>query len=1405
MKTLAPEIRRQLERAVAGAREVAETGARAALGALAVSRPEPFEHMGAEERNIRRRLRAHGRQLGDRRDPRSGEQGIDRLVHECAYEHWHGMLFARFLAANHLLIQPEWGVAVTLEDCEELGKEVGVDKWAMAANFAHEMLPQVFRPAHPVFEVRLAREHRLKLEGLLESLPADVFLAGDSLGWVYQFWQSRKKDEVNRSGSKIGAGELPAVTQLFTEPYMVSFLLDNSLGAWWAARRLSESDLRDASSEVGLRRKAAIPGVPLEYLRFVRIPCLAPEAVDDRRNMIGQNADIHPILSGLPPPNPSARLLPSPSSRTALSPSAQGLPSPSGRGVGGEGKRIRIPTQILEYARSLRGGQTDAEQLLWGLLRSRRFAGKKFRRQHPIGRYILDFYCHECKLAVELDGGQHNDGEAKLRDDSRSGFLDERGIRVVRFWNHDVLQQTESVLESLWHEVHADASSSSPSPQTPLPRGEGLTSVTTLEGEGIASANPSEGAGIMAMEEGATWAPAAGPFDGWPEHLGELRVIDPCCGSGHFLVAAFTMLVPMRMGREGLAPREAVDSVLRENLYGLELDPRCVELAAFALALAAWTWPGGGGYRPLPALNLACSGLPVGTTKDRWTELAAGHRNLRIALDWLHGEFRDAPVLGSLLNPATTRAANLMDWPDLSSALMDALAGEESDERREAVVAAQGLSKAAELLTGRFHLVATNVPYLARGKQGEKLRRFCEQRYPAAKNDLATVFLERCLELCTEGGTTSVVLPQNWLFLASYKKLREKLLKAETWHLLARLGEGGFESSAAAGAFVALIIMSRGDSTSRADGLFATSAGHDAICGVDVAESRTAAEKAAVMRVASVKGVEQAQQLRNPDAIVSFDVVEDLPLMSEFAHCHQGTSTGDNLRFVRCFWENHMNESEFQYFQTAPDNTAFQSGKTNVVDWTGVVSFGGAAIRGARAWTKRGVSIGQMRSLPATIFDGGYFSNNTPTIIPRNIEDLSALWCYCSSEEFAKSLRTINQKLSVDNGYVSKIPIDLEYWRDEGARRFPSGVPDAYSNDATQWVFHGHPCGSVVWDGTVKRTAHGPLRTDPTVLHVAVARLLGYKWPAEQDAEMDLADEQREWVRRSEELLGLADDDGIVCIPSVRGEFPAGQRLLKLLAVAYGEAWNEGVFAKLLAEAGSPSLDDWLRNQCFEQHCKLFHHRPFVWHIWDGRRRDGFHALVNYHRLAEGGGKGRRLLESLTYSYLGDWIARQQDGAQRDEIGAADRLAAAEVLQRRLAALIEGEPPFDIFVRWKPFHEQPIGWEPDINDGVRLNIRPFMARDIPRGKKGAGILRARPKVQWKNDSGKDSPFRGRRSKPPWLQDEDWDPEDERELRPQQDYPWFWCDDEFSGERRNDIHLSIADKSAHRSMAGQDDP
>jgi len=1357
MPPLEKSLRNQLERTIKEARTISEAAAKAALDQLGVGEAKPYSHLTEEDRKIRIRLRAHGRQLGDVRDDKTETQEIDRLVEEVAYEHWHRMLFARFLAENNLLMYPDpvEPVPVSLEECEDISVDEGAKNgWELASRFAAEMLPEIFRKDSPVFLLTLPPEHQQRLEHQVANLPQEIFTASDALGWVYQFWQAKRKEEVNASEVKIGERELPAVTQLFTETYMVAFLLDNSLGAWWVAhisglhdgieyKPGAKTKLQTATSEQEVRDFFALSGVPLSYLRFMKSP------------------------------------------------------SPSGRGVRGEGKKLPMPSDILDNARELRKTQTDAEQLLWKLLRNRRFADKKFRRQHPIGRYILDFYCDDEKLAIELDGGQHNEEHAKSYDAERSRFLNEQGIHVLRFWNNDVLQKMDSVLAFLWNEVHK-----SPSPQTPLPEGEGLI-----------------------------WTPVAGTFDGWPIHLSKLKTLDPCCGSGHFIVAVFRMLVAMRMELEGLSARGAVDAVLRENIHGLEIDKRCVEIAAFALALEAWRYPGSGGYRPLPKLNVACSGLSVSITRSELVKLANGDVQLRTALTGLHKEFENAPVLGSLIDPVRSVAAKSIQWDGLANAVEKALQKDRADEEHEAGVTAQGLAKAAQILAGKYHWIVTNVPYLARGKQCETLRYFCEKNYPEAKNDLATVFLDRCLELCTtpspgfqplspkrrgnillplppgegrgEGqGTVSLVLPQNWLFLTSYRKFREKLLKNDTWHLIARLGPGAFETISGEVVKAILITLSRGNALTPTlsqrerepsllppgEGARRADEGH--IRGIDVSEFRTAAGKSTQLLIAEIKSVEQGKQIENPDAVVVFQTIENTKLLSKITTINYGSKPGQTDRVVHYFWELNSLISNWQLLESTPSGQGLYTGKEKIclslqeIEHQEIKEFG---VRSADVWGKAGIIQSQMREMPFSVYIGFIFDNNTSVLHVTENKNLPPLFCFIESGNYLSEIRKLNQKLDVAAHTMVKVPFDLGHWTLVAAEKYPNGLPKPYSNDPTQWIFHGHPCGSVIWDEKKKWTTHGPLRTDDTVLQAAVARLLGYRWPAELDTNMELANEQREWVKRCEvfsltptlsrrEREPLVDDDGIVCIPPVRGEQCAADRLINLLAAAYNQLpspsgrgaggegtdgrWSNDTLAQLLknTDHAGKTLETWLREKFFIQHCKLFHHRPFIWHIWDGLR-DGFAALVNYHKL------DYKKLETLIYTYLGDWINRQKQDIGRGVDGAEEKLAAAEALKKNLELILEGEKPHDIFVRWKPIEKQPIGWNPDLNDGVRLNIRPFLS--VPDvDKKGAGILRDKPNIKWEKDRGKDVASA----------------------------PWYHL---FKGDRINNHHLTLEEKQASR--------
>ena len=249
-------------------------------------------------------------------------------------------------------------------------------------------------------------------------------------------------------------------------------------------------------------------------------------------------------------------------------------------------------------------------------------------------------------------------------------------------------------------------------------------------------------------------------------------------GSGHFVVAMFERLVALRMAEEKLDEKATVAAVIRDNLFGLEIDPRCTQIAAFNLALAAWRRVG---HRPLPAMNLACSGLAPNTSEADWLALAGDNENLQNGMARLYRLFQKAPVLGSLINPRAAEDDLLVAaFHELQPLLEKALEAEkitgylkegvEDTAQLEMAVTARGLAKAAEILASQFTLVATNVPYLGRGKQDEVLQDYCERVHPEAKADLATCFVERCVSFCASRGTTVLVTPQNWFFLGTYKQ-----------------------------------------------------------------------------------------------------------------------------------------------------------------------------------------------------------------------------------------------------------------------------------------------------------------------------------------------------------------------------------------------------------------------------------------------------------------------------------------------------------------------------------------------------------------------------------------------------------------------------------------------------------
>lgn len=1112
LKPLSKELRNKLERTIESARELAEEAARIALEQLGVGEASPYSYLSDDERALRRSLRAHGRNLGDVRNSITEIQEIDILVEEIAYEHWHRMLFARFLSENDLLMyydddDIENAVPVTLSECVELAQELGLKTgWEMAAKLATKMLPQVFRSDSPVFKVILSPEKQRELEKLISNIEGDVFKASDSLGWAYQFWQNKKKELINKSESKIGAKELPAVTQLFTDSYMVDFLLDNSIGALWASKKIQELENVNIEDEDELRKVIATDEMPLKYTRFVK-----------------NESDEWMVASG----------------------------------------------------------------------------------------------------------------------------------------------------------VHIEIYNS----------------------------------------------------------LSELKVLDPSCGSGHFLVSAFKMLVKIRMDEENLTAEEACNAVLKDNLYGLEIDQRCVEIAAFSVALNAWKYPNTSGFRIIPELNIAWCGQSFNIKKDEWLSLANNDSKLNFSLENLYTSFQDAPLLGSLLNPESILLGDTMfedDWVRIKQ-LINKKYEPNNYDRAELVVAAQGIERALYILSQKYDVVVTNVPYLKGGNQSERLKIFCEKNYPDSKYDLANVFIERIIKLLKNKGTLSVVTQQAWLFSKYFENLRKKLLDNIEFGLIARLGPNAFEAISGEHVNVALMVMH--NNTPDTDYVH---------CGLELDEYNSPIEKASGLLLENVICVKQESQKYNPTNRIIFDVKvnEKREFIYNYADFGKGSVSGDRPHYIRFFWEVRKLNSHTKLWLNSPQHEISWSGREEIILWgddfhpEDEIGF---RYHGQRVFNKRGIAIAKTGKLRFTPYSGELFDDNVVVISPYNEKDYSILWCYITSGDFVKNVRKIDKKLCVTAGTFPQVRIEYS--------KYEKSTPDIdiyepHSNDPTQWIFHGHPSKS----------------SDP--LQVAVARLLGFCWPAELDAEMELSDEARVLVTKSQSLLSFADNDGIVCIPSVRGEVPAAERLLNLLAAAYKDEDVNMILTGLLSDAdhAGKSLESWLRDEFFTHHYKLFGHRPFIWQIWDGLK-DGFSALVNYHKL------DRKNLETLIYTYLGDWINKQKSDMVDGVEGAEEKLNAAINLKKKLELILEGESPYDIFVRWKPISKQPLGWVPDLNDGVRINIRPFISvSDV--GKKGAGVLRDKPNIKWTKDRGKDT----------------------------ENSPWYHL---FGGDRINDHHLTLEEKKKTR--------
>lgn len=271
----------------------------------------------------------------------------------------------------------------------------------------------------------------------------------------------------------------------------------------------------------------------------------------------------------------------------------------------------------------------------------------------------------------------------------------------------------------------------------------------------------------------------------------QIKVIDPCCGSGHILAYLFDVLMQI-YENYGYTPRDAVASILQNNLYGLDIDDRAAQLAYFAVMMKAVRYDkrflkrkDEDGEPDVPQPHVYAIEESNRIEKPDVEYFCNGKPELKDAMHTILTQLYDAKEYGSILTIPP------QDW-DALYARFDEVADESSFHRESIRKKLLSLVQVAQTLAQKYDVVVTNPPYMGSSGMGAKLAEYVKKNYPDSKSDLFAVFIEVCSRMAKQNGHQAMITQHAWMFLSSFEKLREKMMLTETVNM-AHLGARAFE------------------------------------------------------------------------------------------------------------------------------------------------------------------------------------------------------------------------------------------------------------------------------------------------------------------------------------------------------------------------------------------------------------------------------------------------------------------------------------------------------------------------------------------------------------------------------------------------------------------------------------
>ena len=755
----------------------------------------------------------------------------------------------------------------------------------------------------------------------------------------------------------------------------------------------------------------------------------------------------------------------------------------------------------------------------------------------------------------------------------------------------------------------------------------------------------------------------------------DIKVIDPCMGSGHILVYAFDVLMQMYEDA-GYSQRDAARSILENNLYGLDIDDRAYQLAYFAVMMKARQY-----NRRILNGETTCHvyAIQESNTINRahLKYLGAGMGDLeantaRVQLEGLLDTLQDAKEYGSILKVESYNWELLRRY--VSAADAGAQITMDSAGLEGTVAQLLSLIDIAETMAQKYDVVVTNPPYMAVSNGGARLNDYVKKNYPDSKADLFAAFIERCGAMAEQNRYQAMITQHSWMFLSSFEKLRGKLLQKDTINM-AHLGPRAFEEIGG-GVVQTTSFVLRKSHVADYKGTYCR------LIDPTTQQGKEDMFLAGIHRYAT----QQSNFSKIPGSPVAYWISNHLfeafsdKLLSDFAQTKQGFATGDNDRFLR-FWHEVSDVNSAFLCKKGADLKWFPCNKggsyrkwygnnTYLANWyndgSEMRGFSGSVIRNPQFYFREGITWSSLANQLSLRFSpaGFIFESKGSMCFVNERKNLWYILGLLNSKVTAVALSVLSPTLDFHEGPMLKVPVEKPLLTEQVDRFVENSVEiskDDWDSFEISWDFQHHPLirsVSTVADAFAQwedecNERFNQLKANEEELNRIFINIYGLQdelTPEVEDKDVTVrkADLQRDiksllsyavgcmFGRYSLDIEGLAyaggdwdeskyktflpDADGI--LPITDEEYLGDDivtRLCSWLSAVYGKETleeNLDFIAKALGTKGDSSREiirSYFLKDFFKDHCKIYQKRPIYW-LFDSGKQNGFKALIYLHR-----------------------------------------------------------------------------------------------------------------------------------------------------------------------------------------------